>query len=69
MSDEQEVFEMKQNFIKTTDKPTAEKLISEGFKLVSQVGQVYTFLNDTVENFRFEEVDKEHIAYSNVLTV
>ena len=60
---------MKQNFIKTTDKPTAEKLISDGFKLVSQVGQVYTFLNDMPSGFHFEEADKKHIAYSNVLTV
>lgn len=69
MSNEQEVFEMKQNFIKTTDKSTVEKLISEGFKLVSQVGQVYTFLNDVPENFCFEDVDKRHIAYSNVLNI
>ena len=60
---------MKQNFIKTTDESTAKILISEGFKLVSQVGQVYTFLNDIPESFRFEEVDKKHIAYSNVLNV
>ena len=60
---------MKQNFIKTTDKPTAEKLISEGFKLVSQVGQVYTFLNDVPESFHFESVDKKHIAYSNMLGI
>ena len=60
---------MKQIFIKTTDKPTADKLISEGFKLVSQIGQVYTFLNDTSENLHFNTVDKKHIAYSNVLTV
>ena len=60
---------MKQNFIKTTDKSTAEKLLSEGLKLISQVGQVYTFLNDMPESFRFEEVDKKHIAYSNVLNV
>ena len=60
---------MKQNFIKTTDKSTAEKLLHEGFKLVSQVGQVYTFLNDASETFHFNEVDKKHIAYSNVLNV
>ena len=60
---------MKQNFIKTTDKSTAEKLISEGFKLVSQVGQVYTFLNDMPESFHFEGVDKNNIAYSNILNV
>ena len=60
---------MKQNFIKTTDKSTAEKLISEGFKLVSQVGQVYTFLNDMPESFHLEEVDKKHIAYSNMISI
>ena len=60
---------MKQNFIKTTDKPTAERLLSEGFKLISQVGQVYTFLNDVPANFHFKNVDKKHIAYSNVLSV
>ena len=59
---------MKQNFIKTTDKATAEKMISEGFKLVSQTGQVYTFLNDIPANFHFEDVDKKQIAYSNVLS-
>lgn len=60
---------MKQNFIKTTDESTAEKLLRGGFKLISQVGQVYTFLNDVSETFHFNEVDKKHIAYSNVLNV
>lgn len=60
---------MKYNFIKTTDESTAKKLISEGFKLVSQVGQVYMFLNDTPDSFYFDRVDKKHIAYSNVLNV
>ena len=60
---------MKQNFIKTTDRSTAEKMISEGFKLVSQVGQVYTFLNDMPESFHFDSIDKKHIVYSNTLNV
>ena len=60
---------MKQNFIKTTDESTAKRLISDGFKLVSQVGQVYTFLNDVPENFHFDGVDKKHIAYSNMLSI
>lgn len=59
---------MKQYFIKTTDKSTAEKMISEGFKLVSQIGQVYTFLNDKPKSFHFDDVDKRHIAYTNVLS-
>ena len=60
---------MKQNFIKTTDESTAKKMISEGFKLVSQIGQVYTFLNDVPQSFHFDSIDKTHIAYSNVLNV
>ena len=60
---------MKQNFIKTTDESTAEKMINEGFKLVSHVGQVYTFLNDAPESFHFDSVDKKHIAYSNTLSI
>ena len=59
---------MKQNFIKTTDESTAKKLISEGLKLVSHVGQVYTFLNDMPESLHFDGNDKKHIAYSNVLS-
>ena len=36
---------MAKKFIKTTDESTANKLLSEGFKLISQIGNVYTFLN------------------------
>lgn len=44
---------MKYNFIKTSDKETKENLLKEGFKLVSQDGNVATFLNNhslTFEN-------------------
>jgi hypothetical protein len=58
-----------QIFIKTTDKSTAKKLLSEGFKLVSQIGQVYTFLNDAPEGFQFESIDKKHIVFSNMLSI
>jgi hypothetical protein len=59
----------KQNFIKTTDKETAEKLISEGFQLVSQSGNIYTFLNKPPKNFIFDEADKRKIAYTNILSM
>lgn len=55
------------NFIKTTDKETADKLISFGFQLVSQNGNAYTFLNQLPKNFSFNEVDKKKMAYSNTL--
>jgi hypothetical protein len=53
----------KQNFIKTSDKETADKLIAAGFQLVSQDG-VYTFLNQ-VENFNFENIDIKKMVYTN----
>lgn len=56
---------MKYNFIKTSDKETKELLLSEGFKLISQEGSVYTFLND--KTFSFEDKGKK-IQYSNMLT-
>ena len=60
---------MKQNFIKTTDKETADKLMLCGFQLVSHVGDMYTFLNKAPKNFSFDEVDKYKYAYSNILNV
>ena len=59
----------KQNFIKTTDAETADKLIAEGFQLVSQSGNVYTFLNQSPTNCNFGEVNKQKIAYTNMLNM
>lgn len=59
----------KQNFINTTDKETADKLISSGFQLVSQSGNVYTFLNQPPMNFTFDEVDQTKMAYTNMLSL
>ena len=59
----------KQNFIKTTDKETADKLISAGFQLVSQSGNVYIFLNQSPKNFNFDEIDKKKMVYTNILNM
>ena len=59
----------KQNFITTTDKETADKLISVGFKLVSQSGNAYTFLNQPPKNFSFDEADTKKMAYTNILSM
>lgn len=58
----------KQNFIMTTDKETADKLLSAGFQLVSQNG-TYTFLNQPPRNFSFDEVDKKKMAYTNIINI
>lgn len=59
----------KQNFITTTDKETADKLILAGFQLISQSGSAYTFLNQLPKNFSFDEVDKKKMAYTNILSM
>lgn len=59
---------MKQ-FIKTTDKPTADKLTAAGFKLISKVGNIYTFLNQPPKNFNFDVIDKKMIVYDNILSL
>ena len=56
---------MKYNFIKTSDKETKENLLKEGFKLVSQDGNVATFLNN--HSLTFENTNNK-IQYSNRLT-
>ena len=57
---------MKYNFLKTSDEETKENLLKEGFKLISQDGNVYTFLNDHVLTFK----DKNNkIQYSNMLNI
>ena len=58
----------KKNFIMTSDKETANKLISAGFTLVSQNG-VYTFLNQLPKNFNFDEIDQTKMAYTNIFNV
>lgn len=60
---------MEQKFIKTTDKETADKLIAEGFKLISKINNVYTFLNQSISHFAFNDVDKTKIVYDNILSL
>jgi hypothetical protein len=57
------------NFITTTDKETADKLMSAGFQIVSQNSGIYTFLNQPPKNFSFDEVDQKKMAYTNVLNI
>lgn len=52
------------NFIVTTDKETADKLIKNGVILIGNSGQVYTFINNA-QIFSNDIVQK--ITYTNVL--
>lgn len=56
-------------FITTTDKETADKLISVGFQLVSCSGDAYTFLNQAPTNFSFNEIDQKKMIYTNMLSL
>lgn len=59
---------MKQNFIKTSDKPTADILLNLGFQQVDFSSGIYTFLNADKMQFS-DDIDKSKIQYSNMLCV
>lgn len=55
-------------FIMTTDKQVAKSFIAAGFKVLSQNGGGYIFLNQPPKSFNFEQVDRKKYVYTNVLT-
>lgn len=60
---------MEKKFIKTTDSETANKLIAFNFKLISHIGNVYTFLNEVPQKLNFDSVDQTKIVYDNKLSL
>lgn len=56
--------ENKMNFIRTTDKETADKLKELGFSILSENNNVYTFLNCGGLNYA-DSINDEKIIYSN----
>lgn len=56
-------------FIVTFEKSMADKLLSQGFQLVSNIGDSYYFMNTTPKNFTFSKEDKKHIAYTNMIAI
>lgn len=59
----------KQNFIKTSDIPTAELLKNCGYQEInSGVDEIFMFINDTTLKFS-NEIDISKIQYSNKLFV
>lgn len=61
---------MKQNFIRTSNKETAELLISLGFQQIpdSTVGY-FTFLNNKEFNFASTSIDEKKINYTNRISI
>lgn len=58
---------MKQLFIKTRDKETAEKLKELGFKIINESGGMWTFLNDA--SIRFSADDNKNAVYSDRIEI
>lgn len=58
---------MKGNFIKTTDKDTANKLLSCGFQMISESNGVFTFVNCPALSFS-ADVNVSKISYTNLYT-
>ena len=58
---------MEKKFIITKDEVTANKLLTCGFQLVSNVSGVWIFMNIAPKNFSFAEIDKKTYSYSNNL--
>lgn len=58
---------MKQNFLKTSDTTTADKLKILGFQNINFENGIYTFLNTDKIQFS-DDIDKTKINYSNILT-
>lgn len=54
-------------FIIVQDIDTANKLLSAGFQLVTQINNVYTFMNVVPKHFKFENIDIKKLAYTNML--
>lgn len=59
----------KKKFIITQTEAVANKMIAQGFRLVSHIGNSWTFENSCPKNFSFGDEDKKLIAYSNILSV
>ena len=57
---------MKYNFLKTSDIETKNRLLEAGFKLISQEGNVSTFIND--HSLTCEDKNN-NIQYSNMLCI
>lgn len=63
---------MKGHFIRTSDISTYKTLLKEGFQLIDQTGNYYTFLNPVLNdgNVKFSEnVDTSKIQYSDILCI
>ena len=55
-------------FIMTQDESVCDKLIANGFNLLSDICGTYTLANVENSNFNFEEIDIKKLVYTDKLT-
>lgn len=55
-------------FIIVQDQDTANKLISNGFQMISKTNDVYTFMNIIPQHFKFDDINIKKLVYTNRLT-
>ena len=55
-------------FIMTQDKSVCDKLVANGFYLLSDICGTYTLANTDNVNFNFKEIDIKKLVYTNRLT-
>ena len=60
---------MNKKFIIVQDETTANKLVANGFQIVSKINNTYTFMNQVPQHFSFDEVDKSKLAYTDILSL
>ena len=56
-------------FIITQDESVSNVLFAHGFRLVSHIGNTYTFVNETSEKFNFSSVDTTKLHFTNILHI
>lgn len=54
-------------FIMTQDKSICDKLVANGFYLLSDVCGTYTLVNTGSVNFNFDEIDIKKLVYTDKL--
>lgn len=55
-------------FIILQDETIANKLLANGFQMISHANGIYTFMNVIPQHFNFEEIDIKKLVYTDKLT-
>ena len=55
-------------FIIVKDEDIANKLISNGFQMISKTNDIYTFMNIIPQHFKFDEINIKKLVYTDRLT-